>query len=362
VKYLNFLLAFVPVGIAAELLQASPIVIFGAAALGIIQLAGILGKATEELAHQAGPQVGGLLNATFGNAAELIITTIAIREGLLEVVKASITGSILGNSLLVLGLAVLLGGLKHGVQRFSRQAASTSATMMTLAIIGLVIPAVFGHSIELQSPISLEYLSLAVAATLIVGYGLSLLFSFTSPVRPELGSGVPGDPSAPLGVNSVEGARPRWSRRKAMFVLFASAVAVVVLSEILVGAIRPVIESVGLTQLFLGVIVIPIIGNAAEHLVAVQAALKNKMDLAMSVALGSSLQIALFVAPLLVFISLAAGKPMNLIFNPFELAALAATVIIASLISLDGESNWLEGAQLLIVYLIVAVAFFFLPA
>ncbi|MDE3091910.1 MAG: calcium/proton exchanger, partial [Chloroflexota bacterium] len=319
--------------------------------LGIVPLAGILGEATDALAHRAGSRVGALLNATFGNAAELIITIAAIRAGLLEVVKASITGSIIGNILLVLGLSVLAGGLKHGFQRFGRRSASVSVTMMTIAVIGLAVPAVFAQAIETRSNVGIEYLSIGVAVALMIGYVLSLIFTFTLPS--EQTHGVTEDTAAPE--------HSRWSAQRALIVLAVSVVFIAALSEILVAAVEPVIRERGLTELFVGVIIVPIIGNAAEHLVAVEMALKNKMDLALGIALGSSMQVALFVAPLLVFISLAAGNPMSLVFNPFELAALVAAVLIAALIALDGESNWLEGAQLLIVYVILALAFFYLP-
>jgi Ca2+:H+ antiporter len=351
-RIIDALLILVPVAIILELAHADPSAIFIVSALGIVPLAGILGEATDALAHRTGPRVGALLNATFGNAAELIITVVAIRAGLIEVVKASITGSILWNILLVMGMSLLLGGLKHGFQRFSRRGASVNVTMMTIAIIGLLIPAIFSQAIEEQSHIAVEYLSIGVAVALMLAYGLNILFSFRMPREDK--HDLPGEAS------TTEHAA--WSLRRALSVLAVSVVAIATLSEILVGALEPLIREQGLTELFVGVIIVPIIGNAAEHLVAVEMAMKNKMELALGIALGSSLQIALFVAPLLVFISLIAGHPMSLIFNPFELAALFATVLIAAFIAFDGESNWLEGAQLLIVYVILALAFFFLPA
>lgn len=345
------LLIFVPVAIVLELVHADYTYVFITSALGIIPLAGVLGEATDALAHRAGSRVGALLNATFGNAAELIITITAIRAGLLEVVKASITGSIIGNILLVLGLSVFLGGVKNGFQRFGRRNASVSVTMMAIAIIGLVIPATFAQAIEARDHFGVEYLSIGVAIALMLGYVLSLIFTFRLPDRDK--HDVPGDTSTSEHAS--------WSIRRSLAVLAIAVAAIAVLSEILVGAIEPLVAEQGLTELFVGVIVVPIIGNAAEHLVAVEMAMKNKMELALGIALGSSMQVALFVAPLLVFISLAAGNPMSLVFNPFELVAMIAAVMIAALISLDGESNWLEGAQLLIVYVILALAFFFLP-
>jgi Ca2+:H+ antiporter len=346
VKYFTVLLVFVPLSIIGSFLGWDQRLVFFASALGIVPLAWVLGEATEELAAYTGPRVGGLLNATLGNAAELIITIFAIREGLLELVKASITGSILGNILLVLGLSVLLGGLRNKTQRFERSVAGLNATMMTLAIIALIIPSIFGHAIEVKDHDAVEWLSLGVAVVMIAIYVLSLVYAFISSDSESMDRG-----------HTV----PTWSLRRAAVVLGASAVLVALLSEILVSAVEPVVESMGITEFFLGVIIIPLVGNVAEHLVAVQTAWKNHMDLTLAISFGSSMQIALFVAPLLVFISLAIGNPLTLIFNEFELLALGAAVGIAGLISLDGESNWLEGAQLLAVYLIVALAFFFLP-
>lgn len=345
-KYLTVLLIFVPISIVGAFLNWDERLIFLCSALGIVPLAWLLGKATEEMACHTGPRVGALLNATLGNAAELIITIFAIREGLLELVKASITGSILGNILLVLGLSVLLGGLRNGRQRFDRAQAGLNATTMTLAIIALLIPSIFGHAIEVQDHDAVEWLSLGVAGVMITIYVLSLAYSFLSARNDGL-------------VEDRDVAA--WSLRKAMVVLVVCTLFVAWLSEILVSAVEPVTESLGITEFFLGVIIIPLVGNVAEHLVAVQTAWKNKMDLTLGISVGSSMQIALFVAPLLVFVSLAMGNPLTLIFNQFELLALAAAVGIAALISLDGESNWLEGAQLLAVYVIVAMAFFFLP-
>jgi Ca2+:H+ antiporter len=348
------LLIFVPAAIVAKLLHLPPVWVFGASALAMLPLAWALGEATEELALHSGPRLGAFLNATLGNAAELIIAIVALRAGLLELVKATITGSIIGNLLLVLGLSLLLGGLKNGIQAFDRQAAGINAALLTLAVIGLVIPAVFSHAIETESQIVVEYLSLGVAGALLVVYGLSLLFAFADPARRA-------------GVASAAGARAaaqhpsRWSLRTALLILIGSTGLVVWISEILVAVLEPVIVAFGLTELFLGVILIPLVGNAAEHLVAVEVAVENRMELALGIAVGSGVQIALLVAPLLIFISLALGNPMTLIFNVFELAALGAGVGIASLISMDGQSNWLEGAMLLTVYAVVALAFFFLP-
>ncbi|MBU0705328.1 MAG: calcium/proton exchanger [Chloroflexi bacterium] len=345
-KLLYLLLVFVPVSIISRYLGGPALLTFGAAALGVVPLAEIIGKATENLAARTGPRVGGFLNATFGNAAELIITFFAIRAGLLELVKASIIGSIIGNLLLVVGLSVLLGGLRHGQQRFDRVRAGVDSTMLILAIIALGVPSLFSHAIEMVNHDAVEYLSLGVAVAMTAVYGLGLVYSFTV--------------AAPLAHPTTHG--QVWSTRKAMGVLIVATAFIAWSSEVLVGAVEPVMASLGWTEFFLGIIVIPIVGNVAEHLTAVQAAVKNQMDMSMEISIGSSLQIALFVAPLLVFVSLLMGNPLTLVFNQFELIALAAAALITALVALDGESNWMEGAQLLVVYIILALAFFFLPA
>jgi len=362
-KYFNYgLLIFVLLAIAGRYLSWSPVLVFFAAALGVVPLAGWLGAATEELAVHTGPRLGGLLNATLGNAAELIITLAAIRagalnpqlrEGLNELVKASITGSILGNVLLILGLSILLGGLKNGTQVFDRRHAGVNSTMLILAVIALGVPSLFGHAIEAVDHDAVEYLSLGVAVVMMLVYALSIVYAFRGPVAD--GGGARGEP--------VEGEAhsPGWSVRTAVGVLIAATLLIAWLSEVLVGAVEPVVTQVGVTEFFLGIILIPLVGNAAEHVVGVQVALKNRMELSLAISLGSSLQIALFVAPLLVFASLLMGNPITLVFNQFELIALVGGVLIAALIALDGESNWLEGAQLLVVYAIIGLAFFFLP-
>ncbi len=360
-RLVDALVVFVPAPLVLALIGANPAAIFITSALGIIQLAGIMGEATDALAQRAGAHVGALLNATFGNAAELIITITAIRAGLLEVVKASITGSIIGNILFVLGLSVFAGGLRHGFQHFGRRSASVSVTMMALAVIGLAIPAIFAQAIASRSLVGVEDLSIGVAIALMVGYALSLVFTFTQSASPAAASPSKRESKRQADSGATSPEHETWSMPRALTVLAVSVIFIAILSELLVGAIEPVIREYGLTELFVGVIIVPIIGNAAEHFVAVEMALKNKMDLALNIALGSSMQIALFVAPLLVFVGIFAGHPMSLVFNPFELAALAASVIIAALIALDGESNWLEGAQLMIVYVILALAFFYLP-
>jgi Ca2+:H+ antiporter len=362
-KYLRYLLIFVPLAVAAELLHWPPLTIFAFSCIALIPLAGLLGEATEELSIHTGPKIGGLLNATLGNAAELIITIVALSQGQLDLVKASITGSILGNLLLILGASLLLGGLRNGLQRFDRSLAGVSATMMTLAVIGLIIPTLFellheiqgGHldvfNTNINDP-ALNALSLWVAGILILLYLLSLIFTFQTPQREEH-SGT-DDHSEEEAAHQA-----KWSVPISLGVLAASTVAIVFLSEFLVGAVEPVVESLGVSKLFLGVIIIPIVGNVAEHIVGVQVALKNKMDLSLSISLGSSMQVALFVAPLLVFISLLFGQELTLYFSLFEVATLTLAVFSATLVSVDGESNWLEGAQLLAVYIVVALGFYY---
>jgi Ca2+:H+ antiporter len=343
-NYLLFLLIFVPAAIILSHLNASPELVFVLTCVGIVPLASLLGNATEEIAARTNPRLGGLINATLGNAAELIIAVFAIQAGLLDLVLASITGSILGNVLLIMGLSLLLGGFKNGVQRFDRSQAGVNATMLILAVVGLGVPSLFSHTIELNSHDSVEYLSLSVSVVLMLIYGLWLLYSLTA-IAPE---------------HAVRHHEPKWSWGKILIVLALSTVFIAWLSEILVGSVEPVVESWGVSEFFLGIVIIPLVGNVAEHLVAVQTAVKNKMELSLAVSVGSSLQIALFVAPLLVFVSLAMGNPLTLVFNQFELIALVAAVLTTALVSLDGESIWLEGAQLLSVYVILVLAFFFL--
>jgi Ca2+:H+ antiporter len=356
-------LVFVPLAILGDFLHWSPVLVFATAALGVVPLAGWLGAATEELAIHTGPRLGGLLNATLGNAAELIITLVALRagalnselrEGLNELVKASITGSILGNVLLILGLSILLGGLRNGTQRFDRRQAGVNSTMLILAVIALGVPSLFGHAIEAVNHDAVEYLSLGVAVVMIIVYGLSIIYAF--------GYGTTGKVEETESRDVGEGHEiARWPVRASVGILVVATLFIAWLSEILVGAVEPVVTQLGVTEFFLGIILVPLVGNVAEHVVGVQAAVKNRMELSLAISLGSSLQIALFVAPFLVFAGLLMGNPITLVFNQFELIALVGAVLIAALIALDGESNWLEGAQLLVVYAIIGMAFFFLP-
>ncbi len=365
-KPIRILLAFIPIAILSSFLGWGDTATFISSALAIVPLAGMIGDLTEELAHFTGPRIGGLLNATLGNAAELIITIVAIREGLLELVKASITGSILGNVLLVMGMAFLLGGLRNGVQRFDRRHAGRNSILLMLAVIALVIPSVLSSSIGPLNSMKVETLSLGVAGIMILLYAASLVYGLRSPGDPlapviEFTTMVPAGEAGeaqPAG----NGAGPKTqSLRNALILLAVSTVGVAYMSEMLVGAVEHVVDNLGVSEFFLGIILIPIIGNVAEHMVAIKVAVQNKMDLSVEIAIASSLQIALFVAPLLVFISLIMGNPLQLIFNEFELLALIAGVVIAALVSQDGELNWLEGAELLAVYVILALAFFLLP-
>lgn len=347
---LSFLLLLFPLALLARFMHWNAIWIFFISALGIIPLADFIGKGTEALATYVGPHIGGLLNATLGNGAELIITLIAIRAGLLDLVKASITGSILGNLLLVLGASFLLGGIRNGVQNFDKKRAGNHAVLLTLAILALVVPSLFSHSIGPSGSVRVEALSIGVAIVMVVLYAVGLIYSMR----------VIDSPIAYAPEKREH--EPEWSIASALVVLFLATAGVAVLSEVLVGAVEEVTVNLGISEFFLGIILIPIIGNVAEHLVAVQVSLRNKMDLSVEIAVSSSLQIALFVAPVLVFVSLALGHPLTLIFNVFELIALGSGVIITALVSADGESNWLEGSALLAVYAILALAFFLLPA
>ena len=348
-RVLYGLLILVPVTLVLALAGAAEPVVFLTATLALVPLAALLGRATEVVASASGPAIGALLNATFGNAAELIITIVALREGFIDIVKASIAGSVIGNILVVVGASALLGGLQHGPQAFHARTASTHAGLLGLAVVSLVIPAVFGvgvpaHQIDRQH---LERLSIGVALALMLIYALYLTFTLRSP------------PLAPEP--AVEGGEPLMRPPVALLLLAGATLAVVVMSELLVGVLEPTAEAWGLTPLFIGVILVPLIGNVAEHVVAVQAAVKNQMDLSLGIAIGSALQIALFVAPVLVLVSHLVGHPMTLVFNAFELTALLAGMLIAVLVSIDGESTWLEGAELLILYAILALAFFFVP-
>ena len=350
---INVLLVAAPVSwVLAATIPGSPWVFLTAAA-ALIPLAGLIGLGTEQLARRSGPGWGGFLNATFGNAAELIIAVVALRSGHVELVKASITGSIVGNLLLVLGLSFFVGGLGRRSQKFHRTAASNTTAMLFLSVVALVMPAVFDLSVYgrlgRESP-ALNRLSIASAIVLILAYAGSLIYAFTSQrdLFRSTHEGEHDEPILPTGV--------------AVAVLAAGTLLTTVQAELLVGAMEPALARFGFTELFVGVIVIALIGNAAEHYSAVTAARRDEMTLAVEIAIGSSAQITLLVAPALVLYSFAIGHPMTLLFNGFEIAAIALSVLSTSIVVTDGESNWVEGLQLLSVYLILALAFYFVPA
>jgi Ca2+:H+ antiporter len=325
---------------ALDLASAPNTAVFVVSGLALVLLAWVVGLATEQLGASAGPKVGGVLNATFGNAAELIITIFAIREGQLEIATASITGSILGNTLLVLGASFLVGGLRNGLQRFDRRVAGMNASMLALAVIGLGIPTLFGHVAE---PIHVQAISDVTAGILLLLYVLMLIYYFRTPQEH------PGHENG-----------PHWRGRVAMGLLLLSTATVAVIADVFVGTLGQVIEDLGISAVFLGLIIVPIVGNIAENIVGIKLAYDNDMDFSMLVSLGSSLQIALGVAPLLVFLSLLTPHHFDLLFPTFQVISLAAAVFITALIAVDGESNWLEGAQLMAVYGIIATAVWYL--
>ena len=353
---LELFLVFVPAALLLEyVIHGSALAVFVTSAIAIIPLAGLMGRATEHLAGHVGAGLGGLLNATFGNAAELIIAIVALRAGLYDLVKASLTGSIIGNVLLVFGLAALLGGIKFRAQQFNRTAASLGVTMLLLSAIGLLVPAIFHLIVGEESGVSEQDLSLFIAVILIATYLLSLVFALRT--HPHLYAG-----KARVGVDESEGSGV-WSRGKSIGVLLGSAALVAVMSELLVGSVEGVAVSAGMSEVFIGVILVAIVGNAAEHSTAVLVALKDKMDLSLNIAVGSSTQIALFVAPALVFLSYFLGPaPMDLRFTSMEVVAVVVSVGAMAMIAQDGETHWMEGVQLLAVYAILGTAFFLLPA
>src|SRR5215212_7452801 len=324
--------AFTVAVVAVELLHAPTLLLFAVSALALVGLAWVLGQATESLGHHAGPRIGGILNATFGNAAELIITIFALSAGLTTVVKASIIGSVIGNVLLVLGASILFGGLKNGVQSFSAEIAGINASMLAIVAAALSLPTIFAATSPDPSPTSL---SIEVAVVMFVLYVLYLLYILRGP-----GGGAEREGRAPFG------------RTASLALLFVSTAAVAYVSEAFVGAIEPLTEEYGISELFVGVILVPIVGKIAY---------KNDMDFSMGISLGSSIQVALLVTPILVFLGPLLGSPLRLIFTPLELGALGAAVVVTGFVALDGKSNWLEGAMLCGVYAIAALAFFFSP-
>jgi Ca2+:H+ antiporter len=356
VAWSRLLLLAVPATILLSFSGVPPIWLFIGSGLAIVPLAGLMGEATEQLAERLGPGIGGLLNATFGNAAELIIALFALFKGYDEVVKASLAGSILGNVLLVLGASLLAGGLKHRSQTFNRTAAGVGSTMLVLAAFGLLVPAIFHELPEVtsQTPagqLFLEHeLSIGVSIILMLTYLAHLVFSLVT--HKSLFNPANED---------LHDEEEHWSSGTATAVLIGATLMVAWMSEILVGAVEHASHVLGMNKVFIGVVVVAVVGNAAEHSTAVLVALKNQMDLAVGIAVGSALQIALFVAPVLVFASYLRAEPMDLRFTSLEVVAVLLGVLIARMVAEDGESNWLEGAMLLMVYAILAMAFFFLP-
>ncbi len=335
--------------LVARVLGLPPILIFVLSAAGLVPMAALIGRSTEDLAQHVGPKFGGLLNATFGNAAELIIGAIALREGLLSLVKASITGSIIGNTLLVLGMSIVLGGMRHGVQTFDAREATRNSTMMLIALASLVTPAAFA-AVD-PDRVAIEEISVAVALLLLLVYAAYIAFSLTPAGQTVLAEEV--------GPHAEEG-RQSWSQRTALLVLVGATVATVLLAETLVGTVEAFTHALGWSEFFVGLIVVPLVGNIAEHFSAVQLAGKNKLETSLAIAAGSSTQIALLVAPVLVLLGLAFGHWLTLVFHPLEIVAVGTAAVIFTVVSVDGESNWLEGVQLLTLYVMLAVVFFFL--
>jgi Ca2+:H+ antiporter len=342
---LEWLLILIPVSLFGDFVLHQKLMTFLTAAGAILPLAGLIGRSTEELAIHAGPRIGGLLNATFGNMTELIVAIFLIVKGELDVVKASLTGSILGNLLLVLGMSLFVGGMKREEQSFNARSAAINATSMTLAVIGLLMPALFLQSSGQHGLVQREVVSGAVAGILMALYVAALLFTLVTHVH--------------LFRTPSSGEEARWTAKYALVMLLIATVLVAIESELLVGSLESAVESLGVSKFFIGLIVIPIVGNAAEHASAVTFAARNQLDVTLEITTGSSTQIALFVAPALVFISLAVGHPMDFVFTTFEIAAVGLATLIVTLISMDGKSNWLEGVQLLGAYVIMAVSFFF---
>jgi Ca2+:H+ antiporter len=353
-KYLlGTLVVFVPISLWLGLSEAAPLAVFVTSCLAIVPLAALMGRATEELTHHTGPTLGGLVSSSFGNAAELILAFIALRQGHVDVVKASLTGSIIGNMLLVLGLAMLLGGWRHRELRFNRAATDSNSSMMFLAVVALVIPAIYARVTNHRDPAHIESLSLDISIILILTYAAMLVFSLKSHrdlFRPEV------SPDA----HSALAQGPPWSIGRSVAILVAAAVGVALVAEMLVDAVDAAGQALGLGDVFMGVVVLALVGNAAENSSAVQAAVRNQMDLSLAIAIGASMQIAIFVAPLLVIAGHLMGTPLGLEFTLMEVAAVMLSVGAVTLLVRDGRTNWFEGAQLLAIYLILAIAFYFL--
>jgi Ca2+:H+ antiporter len=351
---LNLLLVCIPVALALDWYGASPVAVFAVSALAIVPLAGLMGRATEHLSTYVGTTIGGLLSASLGNAPELIISGFALKEGLVDVVKASITGSIIGNTLFTLGLSMIIGGWGRERQRFNQTVAGMSGGLLFVAAVGLLIPAIFHFATGKEREVSME-----IAVVLFVAYLLSLVFTLKT--HRQLIQKGPDEAVAEEESHEALNEAP-WSQRKAIAMLAAVTIVIAVMSEILVGAIEPASASIGLTPIFAGVIFLALVGNAAEAMNAVGFARKDKMDLSFGIAVGASTQVALFVAPVLVFAGYLMGQPMDLHFTAFEIVAIVLAVSTVNNLTADGESHWMEGVMLMAVYLMLAIGFFFLPA
>jgi Ca2+:H+ antiporter len=354
---LNYLLAFIPIALILDWFGANPVLVFATATLATIPLAGVMAEATESLAAYLGPSFGGLLNASLGNAPEIIIGLLALQKGLPDVVKASFTGSILGNLVLGLGLSMIVGGLRHGFQKFDKLQAGISASLLFLAGIGLIMPAMAEH----VTPAHEVDVSIGTAVTLLIVYAFSVVFTLTSSanqtVRDASASGVVHN-----ATQQSAHKQPKWSRNKSLGILVIVTIFLAIVSEVLTGAVEPASATMGFTPVFAGVIVLALAGNTAQLYNAVRFASTNQMDLALAITVGASTQVALFVAPLLVFVSRLLGPGMDLVFTPFEVVSIVLAVAVASRLTSDGECNWMEGVLLVGVYLIFGVVFFALPA
>ena len=368
-RLIHGLALLVPVAGWLDWIGAGPVPVFIVSCLAILPLAGLMGEATEQLAERSGPGLGGLLNATFGNAAELIIGFMALRAGETAIVKASITGSILGNLLMVLGLAMLVGGWRRQELTFNRLAAESAGGTMLLAVVALVLPAIYAQVTEHSSPAHIESLSLDISFVLIATYAASLVFQFRThrglvapAATPAAGGGRrdEDDDDRELVDSVTGGSPPAWTVTRSLVTLFVAAAAIGVVSEFLVGAVDEAGAELGLSKVFMGVIVIAVVGNAAEHSTAILVARKGQMDLALGIAMGSAMQIALFVAPVLVIAGHLIGHPMGLEFTVLEVSAVMLSVMTVSYLVLDGRTNWFEGVQLLAIYAILAMTFYFL--
>ncbi len=342
-----WLLVMVPVSLVLDWFEAAPWLVFLTSALSIVPLASLMERATESLAHVLGPNLGGLLSASLGNAPEMIIAISALYKGLDEIVKASIVGSILGNLLFVLGVAMIVGGTGRSVQYFNREAASLSSGLLFLAVSALMVPALFFHSATAPT----REISVEIAVILFLVYGLSLLFSLKTH-KHLLGERTPDE---------TEHTESLWSVRVATAVLVGVTVVIAVVSEVLTGSVEATAKQMGLSDVFAGVILLATVGNLAQLINSVRFARKDKMDLALSITVGSSTQIALLVAPLLVFVGFATGQRMDLVFTEFEVIGLAIAILVVRNLTHDGESHWMEGVMLVAVYLILAIGLYFLP-